>query len=208
MLVSLIFRIILCAVISCGISIKAKEVINMNYSDPYFSGRNKEIKAIYQSLTQYKTIQINGVSGIGKTSLAAEFVKRNRNNYDVVWWINGRNDMLSQCSKFLTEIIAQGGYEIPEAILKASDDGMLSYIFKLFKTKKMLIIIDDIQNLQGSLSRIINNYNRSGNVHILITAQKSIPNIEQLTLSSFPLKESGSSAHIVVMETSVHKVYK
>lgn len=167
------------------ISAFAEEVSNMNYIDPHFSGRVEELNLLSKMLSKKKIVQVNGISGIGKTSLVSQFAKSRKNKYDVIWWINGRNDLLSQVNQFLSLIECQTSTKAPEGIKGAFVDGIISYILKTFQKKKVLIIIDDIESIQDQLTRLINEAAKENNVYVILTSQKKMSGFPSLALKSF-----------------------
>ncbi|NEQ27600.1 MAG: helix-turn-helix transcriptional regulator, partial [Microcoleus sp. SIO2G3] len=59
--------------------------------NPYFKGRDEILATIQgnfvsgQPVTQIQVL--TGAGGFGKTQLAAEYAYRNKDKYDIVWWI-------------------------------------------------------------------------------------------------------------------------
>jgi hypothetical protein len=62
-------------------------------SVPSFSGREEELAAIATALTDDGSITaLQGMGGVGKSSVAREYAWRNRDRYAVVWWLNAQNE--------------------------------------------------------------------------------------------------------------------
>lgn len=59
-------------------------------------GRTKELADIEKALQgdehQLKVVRLHGLGGIGKTQLAIEFAKKNRDDYTAVFWLNGKDE--------------------------------------------------------------------------------------------------------------------
>lgn len=57
-----------------------------------FTGRDDLLNRVQESLTEVESgaavCALVGMSGIGKTQLAAEYAHRFSPDYDVVWWVN------------------------------------------------------------------------------------------------------------------------
>ncbi|PFR04433.1 hypothetical protein COK31_11235 [Bacillus cereus] len=78
--------------------------------NPFFMGRNMELKNLEKALSSQDiaVIQaISGLGGVGKTQLALEFCYQKKEEYDVIYWINAEN---------ISSII--GSYEELASILK------------------------------------------------------------------------------------------
>jgi tetratricopeptide (TPR) repeat protein len=64
------------------------------FGNPNFTGRTAELERLSDNLfrRQPPHVQvITGMGGIGKTELAAEYVHRNIDNYEVIWWIRAEH---------------------------------------------------------------------------------------------------------------------
>lgn len=67
----------------------------------YFVGRSEELNEIKDAFqgdeANRKIVLLQGLGGIGKTQLAVEFIKQQRDSYSAVFWLNGTNeDMLKE----------------------------------------------------------------------------------------------------------------
>jgi tetratricopeptide (TPR) repeat protein len=58
-----------------------------------FSGRARELAALDEALARDRAIvAVCGLGGTGKSSLAREYVRRNRERYAVAWWLNAQTE--------------------------------------------------------------------------------------------------------------------
>ncbi len=67
--------------------------------NPNFTGRTVEIRALERQLTSTSSAVIApqavyGMSGVGKTQLALEYVYRNTSRYDLIWWVPAEEETL------------------------------------------------------------------------------------------------------------------
>lgn len=62
--------------------------------NPNFSGRTNELEALDRNLDSQQSPHVQviwGMGGIGKTELATEYIHRNIDKYDIVWWIRAEH---------------------------------------------------------------------------------------------------------------------
>ena len=176
-------------------AVLAAPLSNLRNVDSYFSGRGKVMAKLNLELDKSHLLQINGISGVGKTALATAYANVNGCKYDVVWWVNGRSELLSQCTQFLKLVEKSTGIQAPKVIAQASEDGIFGYIFDQFKDKHMLVIIDDVQELKGSVLRLVQEAKSKAEVDVLITCQKSIPEISSIALDSMSMSDVSELIH-------------
>ena len=61
--------------------------------DPLFRGRERELGELAQRLAKERRVDLSGLGGAGKTSLAIEYLHRQRADYlDGVFWLRGQNE--------------------------------------------------------------------------------------------------------------------
>ena len=60
----------------------------------YFTGRVSELDLMRDNLSSQQVPHVQvvvGMGGIGKTELAAEYIHRNRDKYEIIWWIRAEH---------------------------------------------------------------------------------------------------------------------
>jgi hypothetical protein len=74
------------------------------HRNPHFSGREKALETIHQTLVSQSTaipIQvIAGFGGVGKSQIALEYIYRNLCDYDLIWWLPA-SDFPSLVDRFI-----------------------------------------------------------------------------------------------------------
>ncbi|PSM38386.1 ATP-binding protein [Streptomyces dioscori] len=56
-----------------------------------FTGRVPLLNTVYEALQRESRVTLHGLSGVGKTQLAAEYAYRFSSGYHVVWWVHAGN---------------------------------------------------------------------------------------------------------------------
>ncbi|MBQ8922213.1 MAG: serine/threonine protein kinase [Oscillospiraceae bacterium] len=61
---------------------------------PHFVGRAQELQAVYESLKQNRTLFVTGIGGIGKSTLIRNYVIQNKDQYDVIVYLEFDGDFV------------------------------------------------------------------------------------------------------------------
>lgn len=107
----------------------------------YFYDRTPELNTLSHWLIEQNTrlISVLGLSGMGKTTLVKQFVDLNLQHFDIIIWKNIK--LSPSLDHILTEILTNINTDLVLA------DNKLTQILNLFRDKKCLIILDDVQEL-------------------------------------------------------------
>ncbi|WP_308222692.1 tetratricopeptide repeat protein [Frankia sp. AgPm24] len=99
-----------------------------------FVGRTRELGHLGESMARNRLVAVTGLAGIGKTSLAVEYVRQQRMDFDAVWWVPaGRADRVGDRIRGLAPALGLPAHADPSAVLDRLDaaDG------------RWLLILDD-----------------------------------------------------------------
>lgn len=136
------------------------ETTRVNWEDvpsiDKFYGRDEEQVYLAQWINEArcKVVAIIGIGGIGKTSLAAQFVRTIYRQFDAVCWHSLRDmpvleDMLNDCLQFLSE---RKGVSLPE-----EKENWLPLLFEEFShclsERRCLLILDNFESILQSGQR-------------------------------------------------------
>lgn len=108
--------------------------------NPGFTGRADVLDAMHAKLTgePWQPLVLHGLSGVGKTSIAVEYVHRVRNDYDVIWWIVA--EQVSQARSALVTLGARHDWPVSQDMGQTA----LSMLGKLESADfKWLIVFDN-----------------------------------------------------------------
>jgi predicted ATP-dependent serine protease len=80
-----------------------------------FYGRDRELECITQSLLKNESVTIQGIAGVGKTSIALRFAHQSLSDYSVIVWMRSElTTSLDQgCYEALRRLGVIGGTEKP-----------------------------------------------------------------------------------------------
>ena len=144
-----------------------------------FTGRTAELEALSRNLDSQQSPRvqvISGMGGIGKTELATEYIYRNFDKYDIVWWIRAEHhDRVREALATLAERLdprlvgADSGRDRPIAAVREilqSEDG-----------PSWLLVYDNVAN-PFDLERYLPACQPGG--HIIVTLrQRNWPSSKQ-----------------------------
>ncbi|KJE20225.1 TIR domain/Tetratricopeptide repeat-containing protein [Frankia torreyi] len=99
-----------------------------------FVGRGEALDRLDAALARSPLVAVTGLAGIGKTSVATEYVRAHRRDFDAVWWVPaGRPALLGDRIRALAPALGLPEHAEPAAVLARLDraDG------------RWLIVLDD-----------------------------------------------------------------
>jgi TIR domain/Tetratricopeptide repeat/NB-ARC domain len=138
---------------------------NVPARNPGFTGRDGLLVRMRERLLRgdRAVVQaLHGMSGVGKTQLAAEYAHRFANGYDVVWWISG--DQAGLIGDQVTALAAELGCAPPDADTKSASRAVMA---ELRARSRWLLVFDDAQQPEDLKSWLPG----SSAGHVLITSR-------------------------------------
>lgn len=149
------------------------EVITNNEREVQnFVGREAAITNLYNKVisNQKKSVFVYGESGIGKTQAVQKFVRNNKNNYQIVWWIDSLHNLEFQYFQ-LTKALSQLRCNIDTDDKFQTFSQVVKNINKC--SDKTLIIFDNVSSAQY-ISPFIKTINSSSKLQGLYISQVQI----------------------------------
>ncbi len=141
-------------------------------------GRKSEFKKLRNSLLNEKTTALlNGMGGIGKTTLASVYVNEFQNDYSHILWLTIKNSLKDA---ILSNISLLNNLKIPTEKPEQIFELTLNQLGNLSGDKPNLLILD---NANENLSPDYNKLPLNTNWHILVTSRER--------LNNFPIIELG-----------------
>ena len=135
--------------------------------NPRFTGRDDLLTDLHQRLADAErgasVCTLLGMSGIGKTQLAAEYAHRFSPDYDVVWWVNSddRNIQRDRLGELAVELGLPSGSEPGERIRAVRDALRRGEPYA-----RWLLVFDGWDDSEG-----INALLPQGSGHVLVTSR-------------------------------------
>ena len=161
------------------------EIIQLPSRNRCFCGRETELEAIATQLENIKRgcaeTAICGLGGVGKTSLAVEFLWRQQEKEEYpggIFWISGENNNLFQIS--LSEMARQIG--TLEKDFSDSLSGTLDWLRR--REKLWCLVVDNLDELEMSADMrklLTGHWKQAAHGHIIITTRREATEIGEET---------------------------
>ena len=148
-------------------------------------GREKDLQDLRESLMQnHDTALINGMGGIGKTTLAAVYLTEFYDEYDHIVWLTIENSLEEAiiANKSLIKNLKIAEEELSEPLISC-----LNKLRTLQSDKPKLLVID---NAHENLAEHYNKLPKAPGWHLLVTSRKHIDHFKIINLDFLPEDEA------------------
>ena len=141
-----------------------------------FAGRDSEIKLLTQISKQEKRISVFGISGIGKSYMAASWAKNMLNVNENVCWISLRANMtysklINILGSFVETVLKVNSFKDELEGKEISEQ--IDSISNILEKYRVIFVLDSYEKASGNveffLNRIFNNIKKSGESIMLVT---------------------------------------
>lgn len=138
-------------------------------------GREEEIADLHQSLFEHKqVVLVNGLGGIGKTTLSQAYLSQYAEQYQHLAWISVSSSSLE--SDFINAVLLDKTFGIKTEGKELTDIfHELLYDLKALDTQPNLLILD---NADATLSSYYDRLPQQPNWHVLVTSREQIEGFE------------------------------
>lgn len=138
-------------------------IVQLPAANPHFSGREELLEQL-STVDIRSTKAVVGLGGVGKTQLVLAHAHRQRDNYDLIWWLNGGN--AAQLDSDLLTLGQQLQLNLSTSDLPTGRRLVLNWLSST--DKRYLLIFDNVDILT---SRELRSYLPGGRGHCLITSR-------------------------------------
>jgi len=150
-------------------------------------GRQSELDSINQMLqSDTKLVLVNGVGGIGKTTLAKAYLKKHSNQYNHIVWI--------QCHESIKKTITQNEVLIANLFLKEKGDNINDHFEEIIETLLNLngnnLIVVDNAEIVTDLEAFLERFTKNENWKFLITSREKISKGLIFQIDKIPLQDA------------------
>jgi len=165
---------------------------NLPHSEnPYFTGRIDSLNLIYENFKSGDSValvqSVNGLGGIGKTSIALQYAYKYSNEYETIWWVNAR--------EFDTTLSSMMKFALSKKIISedAKSDDVIEEMKYWFSNNENWLFIYDNADADDFSEWLESFLPKSRNGHVLITTRSSFfPKCESIAITVFNKAEAVS----------------
>jgi len=176
-----------------------------------FTGREKELKKLERLFPERKFLYIEGISGIGKTSLMlkwADILIHQPEYKDCILWIECQKDwtldtLLMEINEWL---VVRGEKSIKDYMIDRpfnSKEKSL-YIINLLSKKNYIIFIDDFHNIKQEAIKLfidtVKHYMRNSHIYVISTESITLNPVETIDILRFRIKGLEEEFSLLLLE--------
>jgi len=140
------------------------------------TGREKELQEIDEQLKASKTLLVKGIGGVGKSTIASNYLHRHKDEYDYYGFFEGLESFEGQLELAFKLEIEQGQDRL---------DRVLRELIKLEPESNKLLVIDDVKEIkenQEKLEKILGL--KHNGYRVLLTSRFKVKNVKIYPLST------------------------
>ena len=147
----------------------------------YFVNHVKQLRSLKSNLIKYRQTSLVGVSGMGKTQAVRMYVYENKNNYDLIWFIDCNLDINAEFVKLAKLVNKSLKAHISEDVALAKKE-IISY---LSSKDKWLLVFDNLKVGENKKVQEFIDWEHNGNLIFCSQDSEILPNtIEMATFNN------------------------
>lgn len=159
-------------------SFASEQISNLITPVSYFVNHVKQLTLLKDDLTKYRQASIVGISGMGKTQAARMYAYENKDNYDLIWFIDSNLDINEEFQKLAKSInLSLGTGTISENIRLVKK----SVIDHLASKHKWLLVFDNLKVHENQKVKEFIDWEHNGNIIFASQDKELLPNVVEVT---------------------------
>jgi tetratricopeptide (TPR) repeat protein len=167
---------------------------NLPLPNNHFTGREEILDNIrLRFSSNYVTLALTGIGGIGKTQIAKRYADNNKFKYDLIWWFNADHNLNDQYIDLAKQLNMHPRLIDDQLInINASNDYIITQVKDIFRTKDFnwLLIFDNSAHQDLIKDFLPQKHHNKSFGHILITSRDSVSWQNELEIHEFKKSES------------------
>ena len=162
-------------------SFAQEPISNLIIPVSYFVNHVKQLRSLKSNLIKYRQTSLVGVSGMGKTQAVRMYVYENKNNYDLIWFIDCNLDINAEFVKLAKLVNKSLKAHISEDAALAKKE-IISY---LSSKDKWLLVFDNLKVGENKKVQEFIDWEHNGNLIFCSQDSEILPNtIEMATFNN------------------------
>jgi tetratricopeptide (TPR) repeat protein len=142
----------------------------------YFVNHVKQLALLKSNLAKYRQVSIVGTSGFGKTQLVRMYAYENKNNYDLIWFIDCNLDINKEFLKFAKQLnrISQAGISEDADLVKKE------VMIYLAHQDKWLLVFDNLKINENKKIKDLVDWEHNGDVIFCSQDSEMLPHTVEM----------------------------
>ena len=171
------FLLIIIVFVMYNNSLAHTPISNLVTPVSYFVNHVKQLQKLKNNLDKYKQVSVVGTSGFGKTQLARMYAYENKNNYNLIWFIDCNLDINKEFLKLAKQLnqINKVGISEDTALVKKE---VITY---LTHQDKWLLIFDNLKVNENKKIQDLVNWEHNGGVIFCSQDSEILPYTIEMT---------------------------
>ncbi|WP_341757315.1 hypothetical protein [Candidatus Tisiphia endosymbiont of Ditula angustiorana] len=170
--------ILIIILVVSSISLAQDQVSNSVVPVTYFINHIKQLTLLKNNLTKYKQASVVGVSGMGKTQLTRMYSYENRQNYDIIWFIDCNLDINEELLKLAKTINSTFKSNLISEDITLVKKELMAY---LSSKDKWLLVLDNLKVKENQKIQEFINWEHNGNIIFCSQDSDGLPSIIKMT---------------------------
>ena len=154
------------------------QISNLIAPVSYFVDHVQQLTLLKSDLVRYRQASIVGTSGIGKTQAARMYSYENKDNYDLIWFIDSNLDINEEFQKLAKSINLSFKTNVISEDIKLVKKNTMEY---LASKDKWLLVFDNLKVKENQKIKEFINWEHNGNVIFVSQDKELLPNIVEIT---------------------------